>query len=229
VFNPSSAATPCSNPGDTMLGCDCFTGTLASYRSETLASQPFPQQLVSLVKRAPGAPDRCVCLLSAPNIVGFGGGPPPGVPVLAVAHCVAASGVGTSVNADCGGAPADTYGAACGGCGGTIQCDGSCSVQTPANLGASCGSCGGTIQCDGTCSAPTPANFGSTCGSCGSSIGCDGSCFNLAPPNYGSSCGSCGGTIQCDGTCSVPTPAGVGKCCDFPACTTTVGCDGQCH
>src|SRR6266700_7504271 len=48
----------------------------------------------------------------------------------------------------------------CGACGGTIRCDGSCSVSTPTNLGTSCGSCSGHIQCDGTCSLPPPANLG---------------------------------------------------------------------
>lgn len=56
------------------------------------------------------------------------------------------------------------YGQACG-CG-TIQCDGTCSNNGPANLGQPCQSapnaCGqtnnGTIQCNGTCSATTPAN-----------------------------------------------------------------------
>ncbi len=87
------------------------------------------------------------------------------------------------------------------GCGGTWQCDGSCSHPGPANLGQACGSCGGTWQCDGSCSRPDPANLGQTCG-CGGTVGCDGSCSNPGPPNLGQSCGGrCGGTIQCDGTC----------------------------
>ena len=65
------------------------------------------------------------------------------------------------------------------GCGGTIQCDGSCSGSnpTPSNHDSSCGSCGGTIQCDGACSVSTPPNFGQSCGNCGT-IACDSSCVN---------------------------------------------------
>jgi len=65
--------------------------------------------------------------------------------------------------------PPAGYGTPCGSCGGTITCDGTCSVATPPNLGADCWyDCGGgthnyggqcyeesTIGCDGNCSPPS--------------------------------------------------------------------------
>ena len=57
--------------------------------------------------------------------------------------------------------PAAENAAACGVCGGSIACDGACSVEPPANLGEPCGSCGGTIDCNGGCSVPTPSDLGS--------------------------------------------------------------------
>jgi hypothetical protein len=98
---------------------------------------------------------------------------------------------------------ATAVGEPCGRCGGTVACDGSCSVPTPANQGAACGLCGGTIKCDGACSIPTPANHGAPCGSCGGTIKCDGSCSVPTPADHGAACGSCGGTIKCDGSCSI--------------------------
>ena len=51
--------------------------------------------------------------------------------------------------------------------------------------GQDCGSCGGTIKCDGTCSIPTPTNFGQECNcapcGCGGSILCDGACSASTP------------------------------------------------
>jgi|GEM_PF-1743636 len=41
------------------------------------------------------------------------------------------------------------------------------------NIDTSCGSCGGTIKCDGTCSVPNPIGYGTSCGNCGL-IGCNG-------------------------------------------------------
>ena len=89
------------------------------------------------------------------------------------------------------------YGQSCGSCGGTIQCDGSCSISTPGNYGQQCNcgpcGCGGTIQCDGSCSGPnpTPSNYGQSCGNCGT-IDCSGNCFNQ---------GVCSpGVIQCVGS-----------------------------
>lgn len=49
----------------------------------------------------------------------------------------------------------------CASCGGSVACDGRCSVALPPNLGASCGSCGGTIDCRGGCSVATPSDYGS--------------------------------------------------------------------
>jgi hypothetical protein len=121
--------------------------------------------------------------------------------------------------------PAD-YGKTCGSCGGTVKCDGTCTVATPANFGAACGSCGGTVKCDGTCTVATPANFGATCGSCGGKIKCDGTCSVATPANYGAGCGSCGGTVQCSGTCSVATPGNYGAGCG--SCGGTVQCNGTC-
>ncbi|MEJ7596670.1 MAG: membrane dipeptidase [Kofleriaceae bacterium] len=43
-------------------------------------------------------------------------------------------------------------GQACGSCGGTVQCNGTCSAVTPPSYGQACGSCGGTITCNSTCS-----------------------------------------------------------------------------
>ena len=44
------------------------------------------------------------------------------------------------------------------------------------NLGQPCGSCGGTVQCNGTCSTVTPPKFGEPCGSCGGTVTCNSSC-----------------------------------------------------
>ncbi len=46
------------------------------------------------------------------------------------------------------------YANLCGACGGSVTCDGTCSVTIPGDIGAPCGSCGGVIQCDGSCSEP---------------------------------------------------------------------------
>jgi streptogramin lyase len=67
-------------------------------------------------------------------------------------------------------------GDSCGSCGGTTRCDGSCTVDTPANYGEPCGECGGTWQCDRRCSAPTPSSYGASCQNCGATIGCDDQC-----------------------------------------------------
>jgi hypothetical protein len=117
------------------------------------------------------------------------------------------------------------YGKSCGSCGGTVQCDGSCSVNTPLKYGTSC-ACGGTIQCDGSCSANIPSNYGKGCGSCGGVTQCDNSCSVSTPASFGKSCGSCGGVTQCDGSCSVNTPANFGKSCSH--CGGTTQCDGSC-
>lgn len=44
----------------------------------------------------------------------------------------------------------------CDECGGTVFCDGSCSIGIPAEIGQACNVCGGTVQCDGTCNPPCP-------------------------------------------------------------------------
>jgi hypothetical protein len=80
-------------------------------------------------------------------------------------------------------------------------CD--CAQPAGEDLGEPCGSCGGTMQCDGTCSVETPDDVGTICGNCGGKIRCDGSCSIPTPQNLGEVCGShCEGTIQCDGQCS---------------------------
>lgn len=125
-------------------------------------------------------------------------------------------------------------GASCNGCGGSVQCDGSCSTTAPENLGASCNSCGGTIQCDGSCSPPMPAslpeNLGASCNACGGTVQCDGSCSNQAP-NTGQSCGlpdarlACG-TIDCSGACIL---TGTSRVAGFDCpCGGTVSCQGTC-
>ena len=70
-----------------------------------------------------------------------------------------------------------------------------------ASFGTSCGSCGGVVQCDGSCTIPTPADYGTACGSCGGTVQCDSSCNVQTPADLGQSCG-CGGAVQCDGSCS---------------------------
>jgi hypothetical protein len=119
-----------------------------------------------------------------------------------------------------------SLGQPCGSCAGTVQCDGSCGVATPATFGQMCGSCGGTVQCDSSCSVATPATFGQMCGSCGGTVQCDSSCSVATPATFGQMCGSCGGTVQCDSSCSVATPATLGQTCG--SCGGTVQCDSSC-
>lgn len=88
-------------------------------------------------------------------------------------------------------------GAACGSCGGTVQCDGSCSQSTPANYGQACGRCGGTIQCDGQCS-PDPAGLGGPC-----SVGSAGVCRR----NGHLACVNGTAQLACDATAGVPVDA----------------------
>jgi len=58
-----------------------------------------------------------------------------------------------------------------------------CQNNVPGNYGQSCNcgacGCGGTIQCSGTCSGgnSAPPNYGQSCGNCGT-INCAGSCIN---------------------------------------------------
>jgi hypothetical protein len=52
------------------------------------------------------------------------------------------------------------FGAACGHCGGTVQCNAACGIADPPGLGSACGSCGGVIECSGQCSVATPADYG---------------------------------------------------------------------
>lgn len=107
-------------------------------------------------------------------------------------------------------------GMGCGKCGGTIQCDGTCSVVDPPNLGMPCGHCGGTFRCDGSCSVMDPGDYGKPCGSCGGTVRCDRSCSVATPNNYGQPC-NCG-TINCAGACS-------GAPCDG----TTTACNTLSH
>jgi hypothetical protein len=111
------------------------------------------------------------------------------------------------------GACVPNEGAACGSCGGVVQCNGSCSIPTPQNLNTSCGACGGHVQCDSSCSIPTPPGTGAPCGSCGGTVMCNGACSVTPPANFGASCGSCGGQVLCNGSCSVPTPWNLGAPC----------------
>ena len=128
-------------------------------------------------------------------------------------------------DAGCG-CGARNVGQPCGMCGGTITCDGSCSLETPPNHGQGCSTCGGTIQCGGACSAPNPPNLGLSCDSCGGTVKCDGTCSVPNPPGYGQPCGRCNGVTKCDGTCSVVEPPNLGAMCG--ACGGTVRCDGSC-
>ena len=97
------------------------------------------------------------------------------------------------------------YGQSCGLCGGTIKCDGTCSIPTPSNYGQPCGN-QGTIQCDGTCSRPCDSRQGQACGNCGT-YDCLGNCINQGlcfvgqTQNLGN-CGNCGILQQtCQGNC----------------------------
>jgi len=124
-------------------------------------------------------------------------------------------------------------GTSCGKCGGTVNCDGTCSIPTPSNLNNACGSCGGNITCDGTCSIPNPSNLGKACGACGGKYLCDGSCSISEPANYNQSCGNCGGKITCAGTCSVVDPSNYNQPCDYDCgcgCLVqgTIACNGTC-
>jgi hypothetical protein len=67
---------------------------------------------------------------------------------------------------------------------------------------AACGLCGGTVLCDGTCSKSTPADLDQPCGHCGGKVTCDG-CSVSDPPSLGSGCGVAG-TVQCNGFCRGP-------------------------
>ncbi len=95
-----------------------------------------------------------------------------------------------------------------------------------ADAGSPCGQCGGTTECNGTCSVPNPSGFGNECGSCGGVIGCNGACTVTTPSDYGQSCGSCGGKIECNGTCSVSTPSNFGQTCNSGCGAIT--CSGVC-
>lgn len=130
---------------------------------------------------------------------------------------------GGTEQSDAGACVADV-GQPCGSCGGTLQCDGGCSVSTPASYGQNCGSCGGSVTCSGSCSINAPSNYGMSCGRCGGSVACDGSCSVSTPTNYGESCGSCGGTVKCDGSCSVATPENYAEPCGCGSIT----CSGTC-
>jgi hypothetical protein len=68
----------------------------------------------------------------------------------------------------CSGSTPPDYGTPCGHCGGTVQCDGSCSIQDPPGYGSTCnvkntnlGACanGGTVVCSGACQ-PANADIG---------------------------------------------------------------------
>ena len=111
-------------------------------------------------------------------------------------------------------------------CGGTVQCDGTCSKPASPEVGKPCGRCGGTIQCDGRCSESALASVGKPCGQCGGIMQCNGTCSKVDPPNVGKPCGQCGGIMQCDGTCSKPDSPDVGKPCG--QCGGTIRCDGTC-
>jgi hypothetical protein len=102
---------------------------------------------------------------------------------------------------------ASGYGTACGKCGGTVRCDGTCSVSTPAAFGQTCGSCGGVIGCSGACTVSTPATFGQACGSCGGKVQCDSTCSVSTPANFGQACNSGCGSINCSAVCSSPPNA----------------------
>jgi hypothetical protein len=61
-------------------------------------------------------------------------------------------------------------------CSGGMSCSGSpAACRCAIGVGDSCG-CGGVVQCDGTCSKPPPSDLGKPCGRCGGTRGCDGKC-----------------------------------------------------
>jgi hypothetical protein len=123
------------------------------------------------------------------------------------------------------------------GCGGTVQCDGTCSAAAcatscvdgkccVAKLDAACGGCGGKVLCDGTCSKPSPPELGKPCNTCGGTVQCDGSCSSTTPGNVGQTCNACGGKVQCDGSCSPALRTNFDQMCN--ACGGKVQCDGSC-
>jgi hypothetical protein len=108
----------------------------------------------------------------------------------------------------CGGActgGTTTFGASCGACGGTIQCGGACSNNTPHDT--ACGPCNdGNSVCGGACTGGT-GNFGAGCGVCGGTVQCGGACSNNTP--HDTACGRCNtGDSVCGGACGGEKPAG---------------------
>ncbi|HEX7499757.1 MAG TPA: hypothetical protein VF524_05550 [Polyangia bacterium] len=103
-------------------------------------------------------------------------------------------------------------GTSCGGCGGSYNGDGTCSIDTPANLGSACdiglgkGACasGGTIVCGGACQAADPA------------VG-DATAWHLEPTPAGSWDWDCDGAVTTTLQPS-PVPADCSTFADSEAC-----------
>ncbi len=94
------------------------------------------------------------------------------------------------------------------GCGPSMSisirvCNGGGGCETKTMTGPACGKCGGTTLCDGSCSKPTPPNLDQPCGHCGGKVLCDGSCSVKDPPGFGGPCGNAG-TVDCTGGCRGP-------------------------
>ena len=66
----------------------------------------------------------------------------------------------TASATQCSPALSQTFTNLCNACNGLLNCQGTCSVNFPANVGAACGSCGGVVKCDGTCTEPLTAPCG---------------------------------------------------------------------
>ncbi|HVK87873.1 MAG TPA: hypothetical protein VM513_27325 [Kofleriaceae bacterium] len=133
----------CADPGDVMLDCLCVDGS-----SE--------QTLVPVVHDAEG--DHCVCASDAP-------------PTRVTARCLAAGGVGTDVDRDCGTTAPEDYLDPCYEpghvCGGRVQCDGSCGAWYPPTYGDAC-----TVTCACGTEADHTPNLTLT-GTRNCTLGCD--------------------------------------------------------
>ena len=113
--------------------------------------------------------------------------------------------------------PALNAGAACGSCDGIVQCDGSCSKQTPPGLGTACGCENkGQVKCDGSCSvAGRPDDCTGACEAgkkaCGSKCIANSSCCTATD------CASVTGkvsTCNANHACSYICPMGQSECSD---------------
>lgn len=136
----------------------------------------------------------------------------------------AAGGTGGMADSGADACHAD-MGNSCGSCGGSVLCNGSCSVPTPANWNQSCGSCGGKINCQNQCSIPTPGTYGNPC-NCGGTITCSGSCSQNVPPEIcDGQDNNCSGTADETFTCKQNSPLGNANVCGVDCAQT---CNSSC-